>query len=280
MHGIPVDCLYLSIVTNTMDNLIPIRIDVTGDSYRLVDSVLIDPHVPIPNQLPFQLAADAQISNIVHRGRNQFANRLETKIESSKVHEQILAQLQQYRSQQLQQAKTEPSKETHEATEEAVEAPADPPNDAFSSEPPTKKQKTNNNKDQDIDTQPSSKTTQLIPVQLRLSMYGVRLHDDFLWDPSLEDVSFLQMAATLVQDLQLPVDCTNTIALAIAEQVYSNSGTKSRLNNTYTHPLLPEEGTPANLHENTTAAWTLAPSTYNTHLSHLVSHYRPTTGAS
>lgn len=51
-----------------------------------------------------------------------------------------------------------------------------------------------------------------------MNNYDNRLKDEFNWDP-LVPVNPLEMASTMVMDMNLPVDATQVIATEIAEQI-------------------------------------------------------------
>jgi len=54
----------------------------------------------------------------------------------------------------------------------------------------------------------------LIPIRLRLSVHGVRIHDDLLWDPTMP-VSPLEMANAIAEDLGLANEAIQAIAIHV-----------------------------------------------------------------
>jgi hypothetical protein len=107
-----------------------------------------------------------------------------------------------------------------------------------------------------------------IPICTRLSIHGIRIHDDWMWDPSLRDLNSLVMVESVGKDLNLPPEAIQAMAVSMTEQLWG-------LN----LPPDPEqfevdEGGPQD-RRNTTAAWALEQRVQLTNVAHLVNQYRP-----
>lgn len=111
-----------------------------------------------------------------------------------------------------------------------------------------------------LEPQLTSSTT--IPIQLRMSLHGVRIHDDFYYDPSIGTP--LELAASVAQDLQLAPDFVPPIALEIAEQIRGRKVIAEKK----------DPGGPSNL-QNATAAWTLDSKEHVTNVAFLVAQQKP-----
>ena len=110
----------------------------------------------------------------------------------------------------------------------------------------------------------------LIPVRIRLTAFGVRVHDDFYIDPVL-DTSPLLVAQSIAKDLRLSDDLIVALAIDIAEQLH---GMK-----TVQDPILPtydkEQGAPVPTDKkHITAAFKLEQRVHITNVAHLVHDYR------
>lgn len=81
--------------------------------------------------------------------------------------------------------------------------------------------KTNDgNNNADGGTATTKEDDSCIPIRLRLSSHGIRIHDDLRWDPSLQDtISLVQVARAVCADLKLPDEAAIAIAVEMAEQV-------------------------------------------------------------
>lgn len=135
----------------------------------------------------------------------------------------------------------------------------------------------------------SNGSNNIIPIRLRLSVHGIRIHDDFDWDLALMDtVSCLQMAQAMGNDLNLPPEAVQAIAVDMAEQVVvaatkhhhhqnhsdeepeKDDGSSST---TSTSTAEDDDGGPAH-RRNVTAAWELPPTVHVTNVAHLVANHR------
>ena len=116
------------------------------------------------------------------------------------------------------------------------------------------------------------KTSQnnLVSIRLRLLIHGVRIHDDFDYDPAV--LSPLQLAQSIATDLNLTPEMIVSIAIEIAEQVAASN-----------HPIVlsdgsrvveQDEGGPQD-RRNLTAAWMLPNRVHVTNVAHLVAQHRP-----
>ena len=138
----------------------------------------------------------------------------------------------------------------------------------------------------------------LIPIRIRMSVHGIRIHDDFLWDPSLTDVvTPLALAQSVGNDLSLAPEAVQAIAVNILEQIHGLELVPDEAPET-------DEGGPVGDRTRTTAAWPLdqkvhitngrykarsifvnytfrtthsfAHSIYRNTVAHLVAQHRPT----
>lgn len=67
-------------------------------------------------------------------------------------------------------------------------------------------------------------STAAIPVKLRVTIHGIRIHDDFFYDSTVPGVNPVTLAQRIGQDLHLSDDITAAVAIEIAEQVMRKSG--------------------------------------------------------
>lgn len=110
----------------------------------------------------------------------------------------------------------------------------------------------------------------LIPIRIRLTAFGVRIHDDFYIDPAL-DTSPLLVAQSIAKDLNIQDDLVIALALDIAEQIHGIS--------TSQHPILPaydvEQGAKSSTEQKQiTAAYKLEQKVHIANVAHLVHDYR------
>jgi hypothetical protein len=111
-----------------------------------------------------------------------------------------------------------------------------------------------------------SAKSQLIPIRIRLLVHGVRIHDDFDWDPCL-GMSPLKLAEAMGRDLNLSDEAVVALAIDMAEQIHG------------LHVLPDEEGTEGDEggpqdRRNATAAWPLEQRVHITNVAHLVAQHR------
>lgn len=111
----------------------------------------------------------------------------------------------------------------------------------------------------------SKDTSHLIPMRLRLSVHGVRIHDDFHYDPAL-GVNPLTIAQAMGRDLSLADEAVVAIAIDIAEQVQG-------LKITDVPQEERDEGGPTDK-RNVSAAWHLPERVHITNVAHLVAQHR------
>jgi hypothetical protein len=114
--------------------------------------------------------------------------------------------------------------------------------------------------------QQKSSSSSLIPIRLRLSVHGVRIHDDFYWDPRLKNVNPLVFARGLAQDLKLSDEAVQAIAIDIVEQLH---GSKREADG----DVEKDEGGPMK-RTNATAAWNLGQKVHITNVAYLVAQHR------
>jgi hypothetical protein len=164
-------------------SLVPIRIDVTFDEVRIVDTLLFDPSCwPIPLTQPLEQAVEENVQELAQsllfdaevygmgRTVRHFTGRTDvwTRSLQQKVAEQLRPQLWA-----LLVASCRPFK---------------------------------GKKD-------------MVKIHLRLSINGVNINDDFQWDPNVPDQCPIAFATKLAEDLKLPEDAVPAIATAICEQL-------------------------------------------------------------
>jgi len=109
-----------------------------------------------------------------------------------------------------------------------------------------------------------------VPVRIRMSLHGIRIHDDWFWDPmSGPEMNFneISMAEQVCADLKLSAEAGPALAIACAEQARGMvlPGDPSK------HET--DEGGP-NQRVNATAAWVLEQRVHVTNVAHLVAHHR------
>lgn len=155
----------------------------------------------------------------------------------------------------------------------------------------------------------------LIPIRVRMSVHGIRIHDDFYWDPHLHlqtntndsstsrnsvATNALEMARITGKDLNLPDEAIQAMAVDIVEQVHGlgmvsdNAVYKQELMEIMSvqtqkmATLSPPACTAATTtsrsstepHKaNVTAAWLLDSRKHATDAAHLVSQHRPVVAA-
>ena len=135
--------------------------------------------------------------------------------------------------------------------------------------------------------------TTLIPIQLRMELPGtdrehsppIRYQDDFLWDPSNQLLSPIQMAQSIVNDLRLSHDTIPIITIHILEQIIQYHTTNRNDVNTMDDdddddnddegirmgPSIlwqHQQGGPPFVKRTTTAAWEISPAIHNTNMIH------------
>jgi SNF5 / SMARCB1 / INI1 len=143
--------------------------------------------------------------------------------------------------------------------------------------------------DDDVTNRPSSTScSDLVPIRLRMELPNhVRLHDDFVWDMrNSHTVTPIQVAQSMVTDLQLSEDTVPIICAHIMEQIIRHVGSHgiSTVHNNHV------DGDDANIHTDEgmmmgpihelllppsthpqpiTAAWEISPTIHTSNVSHL-----------
>jgi hypothetical protein len=112
----------------------------------------------------------------------------------------------------------------------------------------------------------------LIPIRIRLTAFGIRIHDDFYVDPVL-DTSPLEIAQSIAKDLRLNDDLIVALAVDICEQMHGV--------HTNQQPILPaydkEQGggkSGSSEPKFITAAYKLEQRVHIANVAHLVHDYR------
>jgi len=280
--------------------LYPIRVDVTSNDrqLRLVDTLLWDPSIipAEPEQLALDIVRDAVVLGMGRAARH-FTNRLEiseTVELQEKVSKQLADQFQVMREieamvpQAAAAAAAPTALNSNIQKKRKREDETAPPGDSSSSitamekdassgsavkeEDNSSKQKTEDNATKEKDpTLPVAPSKHLIPIHLRLSVHGVRIHDEFNYDP--EVLSPLQVAQSIATDLKLSQEMVVSIAIEIAEQVAAAAGPPLVLPD-HCQVVEEDEGGPQE-RRNLTAAWMLQNRVHVTNVAHLVAQHRP-----
>lgn len=111
----------------------------------------------------------------------------------------------------------------------------------------------------------------LILIQIRLSVHGIRVHDDCWWDPSMScKVSPLDYAQSLGRDLNLSAEAIQSVAIDIAEQLYGSP----RNGQLPSDLAIVDEGSVAQPNTRTAAVWAMDQRTHISHVAHLVAQHR------
>lgn len=111
----------------------------------------------------------------------------------------------------------------------------------------------------------------LIPIQIRLSVHGIRVHDDCWWDPFMSSkVSPLDYAQSLGRDLNLSAEAIQSVAIDIAEQLYGSP----RNGQIPSDLAIVDEGSVAQPNTRTAAVWSMDQRTHISHVAHLVAQHR------
>lgn len=287
----------------------PIRVDAwSGDrTVRLVDTFLYDPSAPpagTPRELAYQLIADAEVMGM-GRSTRHFTNRVD--LYQSELHTEVTLQIHAQMEEANRLAETTATRamatranvcskrkfvgsrraiETSSASKKSRPEPtSSSKNDAeddkieIELEDNAKAQSSDEEFDGVKVTAPELPSREVLArsckhVRIRLAAYGVRVHDDFYVDPAHKDFSPLDIARRLGDDLNLPVELVQAIAVDILEQVTGRG--------VHDDTLMMEGGDeghpPPDVlrdKDNVTAAWVLDQRVHITNVAHLVSHHRP-----
>lgn len=152
------------------------------------------------------------------------------------------------------------------ATEEAV-----PASTRSSAEEAVKDEPSSESKDANEKKIDEASLSHLIPIQIRLSVHGIRVHDDCWWDPSMSSkVTPLDYATSLGRDLKLSAEAIQSIAVDITEQLYGSP----RSGYLPSDLTIVDEGSVAQPKTRTTAAWSMDQRTHISHVAHLVAQHR------
>lgn len=144
-----------------------------------------------------------------------------------------------------------------------------------------KQEKNGDQKDYDARQKLSddSNNNHLIPIKLRMSVHGVRIHDDFDWDSSVH-LSPLEMAYSIGYDLNLPNETIQAIAIEIAEQIQKgrpSMGAKSPSDDeSMLLDLQGDYGAPSpTVLSYATTAWTCDPKVHVNNVAHFLTQLKP-----
>ena len=233
--------------------LYPIRMDVSLQassssqiaSVRVIDTVLVDPHVCSASQIAYEAMADAQVLPVTRHATGRVEYDLARAWREATT--QVEDQLRTIRELEKKQAKANYDNAQAFLTQNAKKRAR--PDDQAQDVIETKKLKTESGTSV-VGSATLSSTNEvanndLISVHLRISINGTRIHDDFQWDPSLKDFTPLQMAESIAEDLLLPTDTIPAMAICIAEQVYQPLSSTSK----------PKDDDTPVTNDATTAAW-------------------------
>lgn len=236
-------------ISSCKPRLIPIRVDAfLNGKIRIVDTLLVDPNVmPLPHKgltenceyWAYNLLADTEVLGVSRNGR-AFTGRLD--LYSKELLKMITSQIET----QLRVALRPPKKgplplvltDNSEKVKQEVQA-------------------------DNMDCK-SGVANELIPIRLRLSVHGVRIHDDFDWDPNL-GLSPIEFAIGLGDDLNLSVEAKQAVAVSIVEQIHGGKIEQIEAEK--------DEGGPTQ-RTATTAAWRLEQRVHITNVAWLVEHHK------
>lgn len=154
-----------------------------------------------------------------------------------------------------------PEKESTKSNEEGQQPPKETETTETTATAPAKEKEK-----ADKPTQKLPAKSNLIPIRIRLLVHGVRIHDDFDWDPCL-GMSPLELAEAMGRDLNLSDEAVVALTIDMAEQIHGlvvlpdEPGTEV------------DEGGPPD-RRNVTAAWPLEQRVHITNVAHLVAQHR------
>ena len=127
--------------------------------------------------------------------------------------------------------------------------------------------------------------TALISIRIRMSAFGVRIHDDFDWDPTVP-ISPLEIARSIAHDLNLSTELELAVAMDIAEQILS--GQLRQKEQERMDQSLASAGMSSFVVDldpsikdirNTTAAWQIDPRAHVSNVAQLVQLHQPLSSA-
>jgi len=254
-------------------SLVPIRVDVFFENnLRIVDTLLLDPNLLDDNDNAYYLAytilSEAEVMGMGRTVRH-FTGRLDL------YNQQCLQAMVDCIRPQLETIRRKRKNEMCEMNNKRIKR--DTTTTTTMTTTAETKQEDANKEEENPDTERDNDNkllllsnehkSHLIPIRIRLSVHGVRIHDDFDWDPSIT-VSPLEMASCMGQDLQLSEEAIQAIAISICEQVHG-----LQVNGTNNKQQTEDEGGPSDC-RNTTAAWHLDQRTHITNVAHLVAQHR------
>jgi hypothetical protein len=289
------------------EQLVPIRIDVMAEdnSVRIVDTLLIDRTVwPVPLRTQDGPAAlksslssnawyyaesvlgDAEVLGMGRTARH-FTGRLDlwTPNMLEKIQACILPQLVAAVSHSDTMAKRGlPNSLSETQAAKKMRTENDPPTVGSSTTVDTNPDKSNDNAkpnaaystpitSSSLQETPTALSANLvksstIPIRMRLSVHGIRIHDDWMWDPSRRDLNSLVMVESVGKDLNLPPEAIQAMAVSMTEQLWGLNLPSDP------EQLEVDEGGPQD-RRNTTAAWALEQRVQLINLAHLVNQHRP-----
>jgi hypothetical protein len=111
----------------------------------------------------------------------------------------------------------------------------------------------------------------LVPIRIRLSAFGIRIHDDFYIDPSMEDLSPLSLAKMIATDLNLNDDLIVALTTHIAEQMYGVQPDQEPILTAYD---MEQGATQSTEQQLLTAAYKIDHNVHIANVAHLVQEHR------
>ena len=262
----------------SQQQLYPIRIDATSNDrqLRIVDTLLWDATLELDHadQLAQQIVADTVVLGMGRAARH-FTNRWEIGGDSAEMVTKIAAQIrEQWRAIQQRRASSCFHRSSSSATSKKRKRDNDKPTATAA---PGVKEKENETTDESNpkENAASVSSPNLIPIHLRMSIHGVRIHDDFDYDPTI--LNPVQMAQSIGDDLKLTPEMVVAVAVEIAEQVaaaedpiiFWKGGDGEE------DPIEEDEEGPPGDRRHLTAAWHLPHKINVTNVAHLVASSRP-----
>jgi len=265
---------------SSQQQLYPIRIDATSNDrqLRIVDTLLWDATLlkldtnNNADQLAQQIVADTVVLGMGRAARH-FTNRWEIGGDSAaEMTAKIAAQIrEQWRAIQQRRA-CGVQDGSSSATGKKRKRDNDEPTATAASS--VKEEEKAANESNPKENAASVSSPNLIPIHLRMSIHGVRIHDDFDYDPT-GILNPVQMAQSIGDDLKLTPEMVVAVAVEIAEQVAAAEDPIIFWKGGGEDPIEEDEEGPPGDRRNLTAAWHLPHKINVTNVAHLVASSRP-----
>lgn len=164
-------------------NLVPVRVDVASGETRLIDTILMDPKCfPVPLYHPLEDAVEQNVQELAHS---------------------LIMDAEVYGMGRTVRHFTGRTDIWTRTLQQEVAQQLRPQLWALLQQ----------------STPDKNVKRDMIKIHLRLSVNGIDISDDFLWDPNVPDQCPVSFARTLAEDLRLPDEAVPAIATAICEQL-------------------------------------------------------------